>query len=144
MNIILKNINSKYQFHLEDDWKFIRPSHFFQDCIEVLESNEKYGQRLLNRNYAEELYCYNIVGGFMKFTSGQRNAGTNNKRYYEHEYYSTKEGLNEFMKRNPNCKQCVYWPHYSLRVGMSKVNYLKKVGEMKRVIFLKELSLKIC
>lgn len=130
MNIILNSLTTKYQFHLEDDWKFIYPSHYFKDCIEVLhhQHSDKYAQCLLNRNYAEESFCYNIIGGIMKFTN-------TNKRYYEHEYYSSPEELNSFIQKNPKSKQVAYWPHYSLRVGLNKVNHLKKVGEYKNVDF---------
>ncbi len=122
MNILQKKVTSKYQFHLEDDWKFIREGNYFQDCIQVLEINEKYGQCLLNRNYGEEHFCYDIIGGKMKFTN-------TNKRYYEHEYYPEKKDLDNFLQNNPKRKHCTYWPHYSLRVGLSKVNVLKSVGE---------------
>ena len=108
MNIIKENVRTEYIFHMEDDWKFFHRRPYITDCMEVLSSDEKLGQCLVNRNYAETLDC-NIPGGYPKQTK-------RGIRYSIHDYI-------------PNGIHCSYWPHYSLRPSLLKKHVLTQIGQ---------------
>ncbi len=119
MNILKKEVNTEYIFHIEDDWLFFKKENYITKCIELLKEDNSYGQCLLNKNYGEKEDCYNrIKGGILKYSSF-------NTRYYIHEYFTS-----EKLKLNPlNYTHCAYWPHYSLRVGMMKKEVWDNIGD---------------
>jgi GR25 family glycosyltransferase involved in LPS biosynthesis len=117
MNIILKMVKTPYIFHMEDDWVFFKKDKYLSKCMDVLSQNDKYGQCLINRNYAETYTDYNILGGIKHRTE----AGTH---YMEH-YHGKPE---DFVKRFGKGLNCTYWPHYSLRPGVSSMKALASVG----------------
>jgi hypothetical protein len=47
MNFLWKNINTKYAFHLEDDWNFIRSGNFISDGLKILDKYQDIKQFLL-------------------------------------------------------------------------------------------------
>jgi len=115
MNIIRQLVKTPYIFHIEDDWNFYRREKYLSICMDIIESNSSYGQCLLNRSYGERTQCYDIAcPNPMKFSK-------NNNRYYEHAYYT--ENNTVLPKKN-----CTYWPHYSLRVGLTKKEVFDNVG----------------
>lgn len=121
MNIIQKLVQTPYIFHIEDDWLFYRKEKYMSITLNIINSDSSYGQCLLNKSYGEREKCYDIAcPNPMKFSS-------DNHRYYEHAYYTGKE-MEKFMKSNNTKKNCVYWPHYSLRVGMTKREVFDKIG----------------
>ena len=112
MNIIYDKLNElqpKYWIHLEDDWQFIKPYEYVQNSIRFLEKYKKSNihQILFNKNYAETIDCYNLVGG--KILDDQ---------FLEH------------IKDEPNLNglNCSYWPHYSFRPSMILVETILKLG----------------
>ncbi len=117
MNRLIKMVKTKYVFHLEDDWLFINKDNYITKCINGINSNSV-GQCLLNLNYSENLQCYNIRGA--------KELKINNDRYYTHTYLQNNELL-EYNKKG--YKNCVYWPHYSFRVGLTKTSIFKELGE---------------
>lgn len=117
MNIIKSRVDTPYIFHMEDDWLFFRKENYISTCISILETDNSYGQCLLNRVYGERARCHDLVGGVQKFCG--------DKRYYEHQFLTGSQ-LDNFNKNN---KGCAYWPHYSLRVGMTRTSALQKIGE---------------
>lgn len=119
MNIIKNYVTTPYIFHIEDDWIFFVKDNYISKCIEVLECDSSYGQCLLNRNYGERAKCVDIYGGEMKYTSRYR--------YYVHQFYEGEE-LKTFINNSGGKNTCSYWPHYSLRVGMTKREVFEKVG----------------
>lgn len=119
MNIIMENVKTPYIFHIEDDWLFFRREKYISLCMNIVNEDDRYGQCLLNRCYGERSQCHDIIGGFRKFSRGVR--------YYEHEFYHGEE-LKEFVSKNVNNKHCVYWPHYSLRVGITRTKVLREIG----------------
>lgn len=127
MNIVRDLVKTKYIFHIEDDWLFFRREPYISQCIKVLESNEKYGQCLLNRLYGERERCHDIFGGIMKYTNGIEGGTRECIRYYEHEFYRDEE-LKKIVELHSNKKTCFYWPHYSLRVGMTKKSVYDTIG----------------
>lgn len=120
MNIIKNLVQTPYLFHIEDDWIFFRKEKYISICLDIIESDPSYGQCLLNRSYGEREICYDILcPNPMKFSA-------DNNRYYEHTYYNGVE-MENFIKSNVG-KNCVYWPHYSLRVGLTKKEVFDRVG----------------
>lgn len=115
MNMVLQRVNTLYMFHMEDGWEFIAPNSYMKDCVEVIQQNPRYGQCLVNQNYAETMDDMDIAGGIVKSASTGR-------RYREHEY---REELMEtdFLQRTH-----VLWPHYSLRPGLTRTRVLREVG----------------
>lgn len=136
MNIIRNYMiskNYKYQFHLEDDWRFLFKDAFIGKCLSVLMSNNNYGQCLLNKNYSEEDELYKYVGGTLKELNEMDKLNFNNIKYYEHEYYQGTE-LENKMRENYGRNTCYYWPHFSLRVGITKVDVYKNIGEFNETV----------
>jgi GT2 family glycosyltransferase len=119
MNIIMNMVNTPYLFHMEDDWQYIHPNNYITQCIEVLQENPAYGQCLINKNYAETIEDFQIIGGELKKT-------INNTRYFEHVHETD---MNKFIEKYGPGLNCAYWTHYSLRPGLNRVNILKHVGE---------------
>ncbi|MDD4930595.1 MAG: glycosyltransferase family 25 protein [Candidatus Colwellbacteria bacterium] len=120
MNIISKTIRTPYLFHIEDDWIFYRKERYLSICLDIIESNPSYGQCLLNRSYGERDKCHDIACPFpMKFSKEKH-------RYYEHAYFTGSE-MDKFNATGPK-KHCAYWPHYSLRVGLTKKEVFDKIG----------------
>lgn len=117
MNIILDMVKTPYLFHMEDDWEFYIRKNYISECLSVLQENERYGQCLVNKNYAE-LFNQNIVGGIQRQT--QRGLF-----YLEHDFIESGE---TFQKKYGIGSNCAYWPHYSLRPGLNRVEALKKCG----------------
>src|SRR3989344_1825349 len=122
MNIIRDYAISRYKylFHMEDDWRFFVKDNFITKCIKVLSENEKYGQCLLNKNYSEENEGHEISGGILV---------KSNPRYYIHQHLDNQETHKEMGFK----KNCTYWPHYSLRVGMTRIDSLIKIGEYRKI-----------
>jgi GR25 family glycosyltransferase involved in LPS biosynthesis len=139
MNMLTKRIRTKYTFHLEDDWLFFDERNYITECKDILASNPNYGQCLLNLNYSENLNCFDISGGTEKWLTtccyceqgifeGEEceYCFNDKKRYFVHTFYQGKE-LEDFAKTG--VKHCCYWPHYSLRVGLTKTKVFDEVGE---------------
>ncbi len=130
MNLILSRVTTPYVFHLEDDWLFFRKERYFERCLATLNENNTYGQCLLNRIYGETEVCHNSSGGIMRFTTsssptavGGGNGGRG--RYYIHEFYTGKELEEKLVGVK---KHCYYWPHFSLRVGLTRTSVLREIG----------------
>lgn len=127
MNIIRNmaiNNNIPYIFHLEDDFEFIFEKNYITSCLEILNEDEKIGQCLLNKNYAEiPEHIERCKGGDFRLTK-------NKHRYYIHEYANTDELLKLWIdKHGINGTHCNYWPHFSFRPSLIKTEIFKKIGE---------------
>lgn len=121
MNMLLKEIKTPYVFNLEDDFEFFRRDNYFQRMINIVNLDEKYGQCLLNINYSEDTdSANNLWGSSMKYN---KKIG----RYFLHNFYTGKE-LEE-AQRKVGCASCLYWPHFSFRVGITKTSIFKELGE---------------
>lgn len=137
MNILRDRIIGKYKynFHIEDDMRFFVKDDYLSKCIRVLDEDSRYGQCLLNRNYSEDCEGHLIYGGILK--------EHNDLKYYIHEFYEGKS-LEEYHNNIPtisikksedsqpkviNFGHVAYWPHYSLRVGMTRVSVYENVGK---------------
>jgi GR25 family glycosyltransferase involved in LPS biosynthesis len=112
MNMLLDVINTPYVFHMEDDWEYLSTDIYLTKCFNVLNSNRIYGQCLVNKNYMER-GDIPISGGIAK--------ETDNIKYLVHEYIQG--GM-----------QCSYWPHFSLRPGLTRVDVFRRVGTFSETV----------
>jgi GR25 family glycosyltransferase involved in LPS biosynthesis len=123
MNLILELVKTPYMFHLEDDWKFIYRDNYLTKCIQVVNINEKFGQCLLNRAYSEDLVVNaNLITGYPRYD--------NKIKYYIHEHVlgpTMNDIANKYIKNGYS--NCVYWPNYSLRPGITKLSVLREIGK---------------
>lgn len=124
MNMLKNMINTPYVFHLEDDWQFFSKDNYITRCLEVVNEREDYGQCLINKNYAE---IGDIVGGHLHFTK-------NRNTYLVHEYCSNQESQNAFNLKYGGRPNCAYWPHFSLRPGLTKTTVWRDIGDFNETI----------
>lgn len=127
MNIIRDHVKTPYIFHMEDDWRFFNCRKYITECLEVIGQDEKIGQCLINKNYAETPGDHNIKGGYFKSTP-------NGLRYFIHEYCHTQSELEEFQKKYGNCMQCCYWPHFSFRPSLVRTSIWKELGRFNEQV----------
>ena len=120
MNMFLEEVKTPYVFNLEDDFEFFRRDNFFERMHSVLELDKSYGQCLMNINYTEDTDSGNAIWG-----STMRSV--NKMRYFIHNYYTGKKLEEE--QRKLNGPSCLYWPHFSFRVGLTKTSVLKEIGK---------------
>lgn len=118
MNIIREIVKTPFLFHMEDDWLFYRKFEYIKTCLDVITSDSRYGQCLVNLNYSE-LPSDNITGGIFQRTM-------NSTAYYKHEYYPNQEDMPEKFKGVSNC---AYWPHFSFRPSLLNTRIFREVGE---------------
>jgi len=114
MNIIfnkLQELKPDYWIHLEDDFLFYDKMNYIGESIKLLDELKEIGvkQILFNRNYGETIESYNIVGHL---------SNSNKSHFAIHDY---KQG--QFPYQN-----CHYWPHYSFRPSLIKVDAILKLG----------------
>jgi GR25 family glycosyltransferase involved in LPS biosynthesis len=129
MNIIKKHVleefKTPYLVHLEDDWKFYDKKDYIKNGIKVLNDNEKIGQCLFNRNYAEVPGDINIAGGDFQKTK-------DNFRYYLHEYTNTDEKKIQWFNKHGNKPSSNYWPHFSFRPSILKTSIFQNIGDFNK------------
>jgi len=112
MNIIwnkLSILKPTYWIHMEDDFLFIDKMNYVSESIRGLEllKNENVNQILFNNNYGETIDNYNFRG-----------------HIYSHYGFAVHDyKLGDFPYIN-----CHYWPHYSFRPSLVKVESILKLG----------------
>jgi len=121
MNMLMDMIKTPYVMNIEDDWEFFFPDNYVSKLLNILKEDSKYGQALVNVNYAEDLTTYRYVkGSTMKLAK-------NGQRYFVHNFYQGRELEEEIRKLGTG--NCYYWPHYSLRVGITHTKIFKELGK---------------
>jgi len=123
MNIIYDEVLTKadYIFNLEDDWEFFIKDNYMEKMVTVIKEKENIGQVLINVNYSEDTKsALNLWGAKMMYTKS-------GLRYFEHRFYKGSEL--DAMSRKVNYSNCFYWPHFSFRPGITKVEILKNLGK---------------
>lgn len=120
MNIILRNVDTPYLFHMEDDWKFFIEDNYLTKCLDIINSKTDYSQCLINRNYTE-LPIDRVFGGIFNTTCF-------GNRFFEHEHCPTPESVHAFELKYGKVPHCNYWPGYSLRPSLLRVSSLKTIG----------------
>jgi GR25 family glycosyltransferase involved in LPS biosynthesis len=127
MNMFLKEVKTPYVFNLEDDFEFFRRGNHFERMINIINLDKSYGQCLMNINYGEDTdKGSEIWGSTMKYVKGT-SACPQGTRFFVHNFYTGKE-LDE-AQRKLNCPSCLYWPHFSFRVGITKREVFDTLGE---------------
>lgn len=129
MNIIRNHVlksGAQYSLHMEDDWKFFEKRDYITQALNVLSSDNRIGQCLFNKNYAETEADVALCGGDFHTTP-------NGFRYYIHEMVETDEQRTAWEKKHLSIPRryvhCNYWAHYSLRPSVLKTEVYEKVGE---------------
>lgn len=136
MNLIVKSVKTPFLFHLEDDWEFLHEEMYLTRCLQVLQSNSQYGQCLVNKNYGEGNLSFVTIGG-------KYNVVNSNNHYFEHQHFSDQSVLSqevqkhcEFMQEHHQPFTSVstqyYWPHFSFRVGMTKMQVFQSIGSFEK------------
>lgn len=124
MNIIRRLVTTPYFFHMEDDWVFYVKRRYISDCLDVLHNTPAncpvLGQCLINKGYAETSTDIDLKGGLPMTVE--------NVRYFIHEHASTDHEQKELLAKYGECRNCWYWPHFSLRPGLSKTAIMDDVG----------------
>ena len=115
MNIIwnkLQSLKPTYWIHIEDDFLFYHPYDYINTAINVLKNNNhNIHQVVFNKNYAETIDNYKIIG--------------------EQKINSMPDiVLHDHLKESSNKKyqNCHYWPHYSFRPSITRVDTILKLG----------------
>jgi len=109
MNLIWNKINEMkptYWIHIEDDFVFHVERSYVADAIRGLRETGA-SQLLYNRNYAETIQDYRIEG---------------------HIPVTNEFCLHEYKTGTFSFQNCHYWPHYSFRPGMTKVDVVLSLG----------------
>lgn len=128
MNIIRRLVKTPYIFHMEDDWKFFTKRRYLTDCMDVLGQNQRIGQCLINKNFAEIESDISIKGGGFQTTR-------TGLRYYMHEFAPTPELQKEWKaKHGDHNRHCNYWPHFSFRPSLIRTKILQELGEFNELI----------
>jgi len=125
MNMILDMIakeNVDYIFNLEDDWEFFKKDNYFTKLINILEDNIELGQALINVNYSEDT---NSACALWGATLTKSKVGGD--PYFVHNFYQGQEL--EMKSRTCGYANCFYWPHFSFRVGLTRVSVFKVLGK---------------
>ena len=121
MNIIRDTVTTPFIFHMEDDWKYFHQTNFLTQCMDALLANDKIGQCLINKNYAETIDDKTSVGGALAKTK-------NGTRFIIHEHTHDEASKQEFNKKYGNQRNCAYWPHFSFRPSLLKRDVLTLLG----------------
>jgi len=121
LNILMDMIKTPYVMNIEDDWEFFFPDNYVTKLLNILKEDKSYGQALINVNYSEDLTTYSTVkGSTMKRTN-------DGQRYFVHNFYQGRQLEDEVKKLGTG--NCYYWPHYSLRVGLTHTRIFKELGK---------------
>jgi GR25 family glycosyltransferase involved in LPS biosynthesis len=118
MNMILKETESPFIFHMEDDWQFFFKDNYISKCLEVLNTSDNIGQCLINKNYAETEKDWIILGGTPSFTSSK-------KLFFIHDHQAD---INLFYNKYGQGPNCAYWKHFSFRPSLIKKSVLTEIG----------------
>jgi GR25 family glycosyltransferase involved in LPS biosynthesis/GT2 family glycosyltransferase len=124
MNRLRQEIKTPWVWHMEDDWEFIRAAPYLSECLQVLQEDTGYGQCLVNQNYMEIASDLPTIKGGIPCTT------TGGVRYLEHEHLSRDVFA---AKYGEGQLQNAYWPHYSLRVGLTRRQVFETVGAFSEV-----------
>lgn len=122
MNLLQKYVKTPYIFQMEDDWKFICERNYISECLDILNSNKKLGQCLINKNYSEIEKDIDVKGGEFNISNG-------GIRYFIHEFVSNESELRRWLIKHGNGLSSNYWPHFSLRPSLIRREVYEKIGE---------------
>ena len=112
--------SSTFVFNLEDDWEFFKKDNYFTKLLNILDENTSYGQALINVNYSEDTNSANTLWG------ATMNKTKDNEPYFVHNFYQGQE----LDAKSKSCghASCFYWPHFSFRVGLTRLSVFRTLG----------------
>ena len=132
MNMFYDLVKTPYMFNMEDDWEFFYKDNYLTRCLKVLSLNEKYGQCLVNKSYGEGNESFESIGGILHSFSGKN-------YYFEHHFINNENDTRQEIMKYSNVLSKTsftnqyYWPHFSFRVGLTKMSVLKDIGRFNSV-----------
>ena len=137
MNMLKNMVKTKYIFNVEDDWEFVYKDNYLTKCLDVINIKPEYGQCLVNKNYGEGSRCFETVGGNLKSYVKDDFV---QQFYFEHQHIDNTVLLQQelqkyiYIRNNQGeFKSQYYWPHFSLRVGLTKMSVLNELGDFDSV-----------
>jgi hypothetical protein len=123
MNRLLAEVTTKYWLHFEDDWQVVKPGNYISHAMAVLNDNDALIQCVLNRNYAEILDNYNIVGGHLVVSQDQKTV------YRIHDYINpASPHFQDLLSANPGRLTNAYWPGFSLMPSLIRRQAFDDLG----------------
>ena len=123
MGELLRQVDTPYWLHLEDDWDFVSRGPFIEQAIAVLDDDATLLQVVLNRNYAETLEHRNLVGGELRRTR----ADFFPYRRHGHLPVGSDE-LEQLLAEHPGRSTNAHWPGFSLMPSMIRTASIREVG----------------
>jgi GR25 family glycosyltransferase involved in LPS biosynthesis len=120
MNILRDEIHTKYQFHIEDDWEFFIRKPYCKMMLDRIDLVPGVRQVLLNLNYTEDTHTANSIWG------AELAIRDPTKRLFLHRHYTGPEL--ERQNQLVGCANCLYWPHFSFRVGLTNTSIYRELG----------------
>ena len=120
--------DAKYNFHVEDDFEFWYPDNYISKLQTVIDQDECFGQALVDFEYTEDQRSAMMIWNRDMFYTDIKDSTTKKPlRYFIHEFF---EGDRLKIEQNHlGAASSMYWPHFSFRVGLTKLEVYKKVGE---------------
>ena len=128
LNYIFSILSGDYWVHLEDDWEFFHQDSYLERAIDVFDTDVNVSQVLFNRNYGEDIADFDLVGGLLQTDNYGR-------EYWLHEHikYNSQKYIDFFENHPEGTISNVWWPHFSLRPSVLKVDQLKLLGPFKEM-----------
>jgi len=136
MNMLKNMVKTKYLFNLEDDWEFVYKDNYLTKCLNIINIKPEYGQCLINKNYGEGYKCFETVGGSLKSYVKDDFV---QQFYFEHEHIENNNMVQleiqkyTYLRNKSEFKSQYYWPHFSLRAGLTKMSILNEIGDFELV-----------
>ena len=136
MNMLKNMVKTKYIFNLEDDWEFFYKDDYLTKCLNIINIKPEYGQCLINKNYGEGYRCFETVGGLLKSYIKDDFV---QQFYFEHEHIENHNMVQleiqkyTYLRNQSEFKSQYYWPHFSLRAGLTKMSILNEIGDFELV-----------
>lgn len=134
LNMLLKLVKTKYLFNLEDDWQFYHPDNYMTYLYEIVNDDPNVKQALLNNTYSEVPTSEKLVGGYYRRSRGME------LNYIIHEFTRTDEERAAFNTKWGFHPNCAYWPHFSLRPGLSEVSIFDELGIFQEDVWHFEMN----
>ena len=123
MNRLLAEVTTKHWLHFEDDWQTVKPGNYISHAMAVLDDNDSLIQCVLNRNYAEILDNYNIVGGHLVVSQDQKTV------YRVHDFINpASPEFKSLLEQNPGRLTNAYWPGFSLMPSLLRRSAFDSLG----------------
>ena len=123
MNRLLAEVTTKHWLHFEDDWQTVKPGNYISHAMAVLDDNDSLIQCVLNRNYAEILDNYNIVGGHLVVSQDQKTV------YRVHDFINpASPEFKSLLEENPGRLTNAYWPGFSLMPSLLRRSAFDSLG----------------